>query len=104
VDALGEAGSGLPVWFLDNTDPDGIERLLRRLGDRLATSLVVVVSKSGGTPETANGAQLVANAMAARGIALAPRAVAITGPGSKLDRQAEAEGWRHRFALWDWIG
>jgi glucose-6-phosphate isomerase len=104
VDAVGDRDRGLPVWFIDNTDPDGIERVLRQLGGRLATTLVVVVSKSGGTAETANGAQLVAAAMAARGIASGPRTVAITGEGSKLDRQAEAEGWLARFPIWDWVG
>ena len=46
----------LQTWFLDNTDPDGIDRVLREIGpEGLAETLVVVTSKSGGTPETRNG-------------------------------------------------
>ena len=31
-------------------------------------------------------------------------AVAITMPGSKLDRTAEAQGWLRRFPMFDWVG
>ncbi|MEQ1504269.1 MAG: glucose-6-phosphate isomerase [Myxococcota bacterium] len=103
VDALAD-GEGLRVTFVDNTDPDGIERILRRLGDRLASTLVVVVSKSGGTPETANGAKLVVDRLIARGLSVGPRMVAITQEGSVLDRQAVAERWLRRFPMWDWVG
>ena len=38
----------LETWFLDNTDPDGIDRVLRQTGPGgLAETLVVVTSKSG---------------------------------------------------------
>ena len=53
-DALG-AGSPLKTWFFDNTDPAGIDRTLGEIGDGLANTLAVVISKSGGTPETRNG-------------------------------------------------
>ncbi|MEQ1570054.1 MAG: glucose-6-phosphate isomerase [Myxococcota bacterium] len=105
LDALLDAPSGgLTPWFVDNTDPDGVERVLRRLGERLDTSLVVVVSKSGGTAETANGARLVAEALSRRGCAPGPRTVAITQAGSALDRQAEEQRWLRRFPMWDWVG
>src|SRR5690606_11779470 len=45
----------LRVHFWDNTDPDGIATSLEGLESRLGTTLVVVISKSGGTPETRNG-------------------------------------------------
>lgn len=103
LDALAD-GTGLAPSFLDNTDPDGIARVLRRLGARLATTLVVVVSKSGGTPETANGAKLTIAKMRALGIDPAPRFVAVTQEGSALDQQAVREGWLRRYAMWDWVG
>ena len=53
-DALGTT-SGLTPHFLDNTDPDGIDRTLNSLSEVLAQTLVLVVSKSGGTAETRNG-------------------------------------------------
>lgn len=103
LDALGPAG-GPVVHFIDNTDPDGIARVLDGLGDRLRTSLVVVVSKSGSTVETANGAALVFERMRALEIDVGSRAVAITGDGSTLDRRATSEGWVTTFPLWDWVG
>ena len=41
--------AGLDMFFLDNTDPDGMYRVLESLP--LEETLVVVISKSGGTPE-----------------------------------------------------
>ena len=35
--------------------PDGIDRVFDAIGDRLATTLTVVISKTGGTKETRNG-------------------------------------------------
>jgi glucose-6-phosphate isomerase len=102
-DALDE-GAGLRVHFLDNTDPDGIARELRRIGERLRTTLVVVVSKSGGTAETANAALLCARALGDRALEVGPRFVAITSEGSDLDKQAITEGWLRRFPMWDWVG
>lgn len=102
VDALD--GGGLRLHFVDNTDPDGIARLLSSLGDRLRHTLVVVVSKSGSTPETRNGMLLAHEAVVSRGFDWPSRAVAITGEGSQLDAQAEREGWLARFPLWDWVG
>lgn len=93
---------GLPVHFLDNTDPDGVDRLLR--GIPLASALVVVISKSGGTKETRNGMLEVRRALEAEGRRLGPQAVAITGEGSKLDRYAEEEGFLARLPMWDWVG
>ena len=50
ADCLGTKRDKLKVHFIDNTDPDGIERVLFGLGARLKSTLVVVISKSGGTP------------------------------------------------------
>ena len=51
IRALQDPGSGLPFHFFDNVDPDGMRRTLASIGSRLKTTLVIVVSKSGGTPE-----------------------------------------------------
>ena len=45
----------LKVHFFDNTDPDGIDLTLSEIGTALQTTLVLVISKSGGTAETRNG-------------------------------------------------
>ena len=102
--ALGSPASRLEPHFLDNTDPDGFDRLFARIGPRLGTTLTVVISKSGGTPETRNGMLEAAAAYAKRGFALGPHAVAITQEGSRLDRFAVEQSFLERFPMWDWVG
>ena len=104
VRALQDPGQGLPFHFFDNVDPDGISRTLATLGDRIRTALVIVVSKSGGTPEPHLGMQQARRAVEAHGGSWAKQAVAVTMLGSKLDQTAEAEGWLARFDMFDWVG
>ena len=94
ADALGNpATDRMQPHFIDNTDPDGIARELARLDGLLDETLVVVMSKSGTTPETRNGMLLVADAYRKAGLDFGKHAVAVTGPGSKLDQQTVEEGW-----------
>jgi glucose-6-phosphate isomerase len=89
ADALGDpARDRLRPHFLDNTDPDGFARVLGALAPRLAETLVVVTSKSGGTPETRNGMLAAGGALREAGLDLARQAVAITQAGSALDELA----------------
>jgi glucose-6-phosphate isomerase len=105
ADALGRPGKdAMEAVFIDNTDPEGIARELDRLGGKLAETLVVVMSKSGSTPETRNGMLTVAEAYARHGLDFARHAVAVTGEGSKLDQQVQSQGWLARFPMWDWVG
>ena len=105
ADALGQASSDkMQIHFLDNTDPEGIARVLTALQGRLGETLCLVISKSGGTPETRNGMLYARAAYQCAGLSFPSHAVAITGAGSHLDRQAEAEGWLRRFPMWDWVG
>jgi len=104
ADALGTAHDQLKPYFLDNTDPDGFDRVFAQLGDSLATTLIIVISKSGGTKETRNGMLETAAQFEAAGVDFASHAVAVTGEGSELDRYAVEHGWRARFPMWDWIG
>ena len=56
ADALGcPKNDRMQLFFFDNTDPDGIDRTLTALDGQLGETLAVVISKSGGTPETRNG-------------------------------------------------
>ena len=104
-DALGHPTQDrMPVRFVDNTDPDGIERTLTSLKGSLSETLCVVTSKSGGTPETRNGMLLVAESYQRAGLVFPQHTVAITMVGSKLDRQAESERWLRRFPMFDWVG
>ncbi|HIK44662.1 MAG TPA: glucose-6-phosphate isomerase [Leptolyngbyaceae cyanobacterium M65_K2018_010] len=102
--ALGPDFPPLEIHFIDNTDPEGIDRLLARLQDRLPTTLVIVTSKSGGTPETRNGMLEVRWAFEARGLSFPHQAVAVTGRGSQLETQALQEGWLATFPMRDWVG
>ena len=103
-DALGSAQNRMNIFFFDNTDPEGFDRVFDRIGDGLPRTLVVVVSKSGGTKETRNGMVEAEAKFAAKGLQFARHAVAVTGVGSELDKDAEANAWLARFPMPDWIG
>src|SRR5260221_3406821 len=90
--------------FLDNTDPQGMDRVLRNLQQRLDHTLAVVVSKSGGTPETRNGMLEAQAAFEKAGLDFGQHAVAVTGAGSALDKIATEKRWLARFPMWDWVG
>ena len=104
ADALGSTANPIAMHFLDNTDPDGFDRVFDELSDRLTTTLVVVISKSGGTKETRNGMVETQAAFEARGLDFAKHAVAITGEASELDKVAAKANWLKRFPMWDWVG
>jgi glucose-6-phosphate isomerase len=104
ADALWSPSNKMHIVFSDNTDPDGITRALLELGAGLKETLVVVVSKSGGTVETQNGMLEVMAAYKQAGLHFPSYAVAVTGQGSKLDKLAQTEQWLKRFEMWDWVG
>ena len=104
ADALGGKADKLRVHFIDNTDPDGIDRVFDTLGTRLGTTLAIVTSKSGSTPEPRNGQLEAALRWKQAGLSFAAHAVAVTGEGSQLDKVATAEKWLARFPMWDWVG
>jgi glucose-6-phosphate isomerase len=81
-----------------------MDRVFHTLGSRLATTLTIVISKSGGTPETRNGMLEAAAAYGRLGLALGPHAVAVTQEGSRLDAYAVEHRFLERFPMWDWIG
>ena len=103
--ALGSSADRMRIHFLDNTDPDGIERVLSGIGvDGLRGTLVLVVSKSGGTIETRNAMIEVQSAFRGAGLSFARHAVAVTAAGSLLSEQATREGWIDQFPMWEWVG
>ena len=104
-DALGQRvrrQNGRPL--LRQHRPRRHGRVLDSLAGRLDQTLVLVITKSGGTPETHNGMLVAQHAYKEAGLDFAKHAVAITGTGSKMDQTAEKEGWLARFPMWDWIG
>jgi glucose-6-phosphate isomerase len=104
AEALGSIVPPLAIHFIDNTDPAGIDRALIRLQDRLSSTLVLVISKSGGTPETRNGMIEVKKAYESQNLDFAAHAVAITGRNSNMDKLAKSEGWLATFPMYDWVG
>jgi glucose-6-phosphate isomerase len=104
ADALGQATDPMDISFLDNTDPDGFDRVLERLREHLAHTLTVVISKSGGTKETRNGMLETAARYEQAGLDFGKHAVAVTGVDSELDKFAEKNGWLTRFPMHDWVG
>ena len=103
--ALGQPGiDKMAVHFFDNTDPDGMDYVLAQIGENLASTVAVVISKSGGTVETRNGMLEATAAFRSAGLDPARHFVAVTGEGSKLDDVAKSEGWLARFPMWDWVG
>ena len=104
ADALGQASDPMDIYFLDNTDPDGFDRVFSRLGEHVTHTLTVVISKSGGTKETRNGMLETAARYEQAGLDFGKHAVAVTGPGSELDKFAEKNGWLTRFPMHDWVG
>ncbi|MEI6703938.1 MAG: glucose-6-phosphate isomerase, partial [Deltaproteobacteria bacterium] len=104
ADALSSSTDRMNPFFLDNTDPDGMDRVFAELGSGLAKTLVIVISKSGSTKETRNGMLETQAAYTRSGLDFARHAVAVTGDNSELDKLAKSEGWLARFPMWDWVG
>lgn len=102
--ALGPQNAPMQIHFIDNTDPAGIDQTLESIKDRLSKTLVITISKSGGTPETRNGMLEVQAAYQKAGLDFARHAVATTGIGSKLEQIAKSHGWLATFPMHDWVG
>jgi len=110
TDALvSPATAPVQTYFFDNTDPDGIQRTLATIGSGLSQTLTVVISKSGGTPETRNGMLEASAAYERAGLDFSKHAVAVTGTAanninSKLEAYATQHGWMKIFPMTDWVG
>jgi glucose-6-phosphate isomerase len=105
ANALGHPGKDkLSAYFMDNTDPDGIDKVLSMLNGKLGRTIAVVVSKSGGTKETRNGMLEAEAKYKQAGLKFNRHAVAVTGDGSALDKTAVQQEWLARFPMWDWVG
>ena len=104
ADALASPDDAMIPTFVDNTDPDGIDRVLFDIAEDLPRTMVIVVSKSGGTKETRNGMLEVRRAFERLALDFPKHTVAVTGEGSKLATLAKQEGFLQVFPMWDWVG
>jgi glucose-6-phosphate isomerase len=104
AEAIGQ-NAKLPIHFFDNTDPAGMDAVIAKIVNAgLGETLVLVISKSGGTPETRNGMLEAMAAWEKAGLDFGKHAVAVTGVGSKLDQFATEKHFVTRFPMEDWVG
>ncbi|MGI8964531.1 MAG: glucose-6-phosphate isomerase, partial [Limisphaerales bacterium] len=94
----------MAIYFFDNTDPDGMDKVLANFITELGQTLCLIISKSGATKETRNGMLEAQAAYTATGLNFSRHAVAITGVNSELDQFAIQNDWIRRFPMWDWVG
>lgn len=87
------------VHFISNVDPDDAAAVLEMLP--LERCLVVVISKSGNTIETATNEAFVRTRFLAEGVDPQNHFVAVTGKGSPMDNP---KNYLESFYIWDWIG
>lgn len=82
--------ANVELTVLDSTEPGQVRSALE---DRLATSAIVISSKSGSTVETDSQRRLYEKAFTDAGIDPATRIVVVTDPGSPLDASAREAGY-----------
>jgi len=83
--------AGVELTVLDTTDPGQVRAAL---ADRLASTVLVVSSKSGGTTETDSHRRAYESAFREAGMDPAQRIVVVTDPGSPLEATAKKAGYR----------
>ncbi|HSE07414.1 MAG TPA: glucose-6-phosphate isomerase [Nocardioidaceae bacterium] len=85
------ATHGVDLTVVDSSHPDQVRAAI---GDRLASTVVVVSSKSGSTVETDSQRRAFEHAFRAAGLDPTRHMVFVTDPGSPLDGQARESGYR----------
>jgi glucose-6-phosphate isomerase len=95
-------GGSPRLYFTDNTDSAGVHDVLEVV--ELPATLLVTISKSGGTRETANNMLAFKAAFAESDLPFNRHAIAITMEGSKLDIISKSEDWLKIWPLAESIG
>ncbi len=88
------------VHFISNVDPDDAAAVLKSVTD-LKNTLVIVISKSGTTLETAVNEELVAMKFREKGLNPKDHFISITQPGTPMDNR---DKYMETFHVWEWIG
>tara|TARA_Y100001970_G_scaffold294266_1_gene449485 strand:- start:15614 stop:17215 length:1602 start_codon:yes stop_codon:yes gene_type:complete len=104
IEGLQKKSIGLNFSFIDNIDPFLINEKLELLKNKLQTTLFVVVSKSGGTPEPKIAMEIIRKNIELNNIDWPTQSIAITMKNSKLYDKAFSENWLKIFNLPDWVG
>jgi len=92
----------LKIYFTDNTDTAGVADILAVVD--LDQTLVVSISKSGGTQETKNNLTAFEQAFAKADLDFTKHACAITMEESTLDTYAKSANWLKIFHMEESIG
>ncbi len=87
----------LKLYFLDNTDSAGFADVIKVI--KPETTLVISISKSGGTQETKNNLTAFEKYYDMLELDFNKHAVAITMKASKLDSHANANNWLEIFEM-----
>ncbi|EPP34470.1 phosphoglucose isomerase family protein [Chlamydia ibidis] len=95
----GFCSSNKTVHFISNIDPDNTAEVLRTIN--CAKTLVVTVSKSGTTLETAVNEALLAKHFSKQGLKFQDHFIAVTCEGSPMD---DTNRYREVFHIWESIG
>ncbi len=90
------------IYFVDNTDTSGVCDLLPILD--LEETLIVTISKSGGTQETKNNMIAFIEAYQKANLKFENHAAAITMRDSELDKFSRGHGWLAVFEMAESIG
>jgi len=104
TESLQKCSKGLNFSYIDNVDPFLISEKLEELSEKLSTTLLVVVSKSGGTPEPRIAMEIIKSHCENNFLEWNSNAIAITMKDSKLFKKANSESWLKIFNLQDWVG
>ncbi|ALE92079.1 glucose-6-phosphate isomerase [Arthrobacter alpinus] len=88
------ATAGVELTVLDSTEPGQVRAAVSH---RLASTAIVVSSKSGSTLETDSQRRIFEQEFTTAGIDAKSRIVIVTDPGSPLDASARAAGYRKIF-------
>ena len=104
IESLQKDLKGLNFYFIDNIDPFLISETLSKLKNELSRTLIVIVSKSGGTPEPRIAMDLIRREFENKGLIFPLQTIAITMNDSNLYKKAKTEKWLKIFNLPDWVG
>lgn len=90
---------GKKVFFVSNVDPDDMAHVMDQV--QLDETLVITVSKSGGTLETLTNEAFARSYFEKAGIDTKKHFVAVTGQGSPMD---DPSRYFRSFYIWDFVG
>ena len=102
-----ELGNGkrkgyLKIYFTDNTDTAGVSDVMKAVN--LKSTLVLSISKSGGTQETKNNTIAFEKIYREAGLDFTKHACAITMEDSELDKYSKSNNWLKVFPMAESIG